>query len=269
MLRAADPSAPTEPSAGFESFDPDETADGEHPEAAQTDASPDGSPSTPSLDRHVTETPGPRSTLQPSTDTSTTTVPTPVPSVARQATPAARETAPTTSTDGPTAPPRPGLGPALAPEERTAFAATAEPHEPAPAATPTATPLDIARQASSRPPLARPHDGATSTPSSTVAQPTEPLTPIAPAPAAEPDGLELLLQRVTEPSVAESGPAPAAAVAQEIRIDRTADVDRATTTPDGADAGELADRLYERIERRLRNDLLQEVERRGQLSRWG
>lgn len=273
VLRAADDNdapAPTESSGGFESLDLDETADWEHPAAAQTETSPPDSAAVPIVDRRAAEALEPHAAPQPAAETSTTAVPTSVPSVARQATPAVRAGAPTTSTDSPMSP-RPGLGPALAPEERTAFAMAAEPDE-SPDDAPAARPVDIARQASSRPPLARPHGGARSAPRPTGAEPAEPAAaPIAVAPAAEPDGLELLLQRVAEPSVAGSGPAPAptAAVAHEIRIDRAADVDRATTTPEGADAGELADRLYERIERRLRNDLLQEVERRGQLSRWG
>jgi len=90
----------------------------------------------------------------------------------------------------------------------------------------------------------------------------------------EPDGFELLLQRgidMTAPAV-ESVSSPAMDDTTEVtHIDRAAQPSRHSRRhqPSSDDSAELADLVYERIERRLRTELFRDLERRGHLSEWG
>jgi hypothetical protein len=88
-----------------------------------------------------------------------------------------------------------------------------------------------------------------------------------------PDGLEMLLQRASMPVEREPVPVMADRSHHDV-IDRAMDIPSAvptTTSPEASasDRAELADELYERIERRLRGELFRDLERRGHLSEWG
>jgi len=85
-----------------------------------------------------------------------------------------------------------------------------------------------------------------------------------PSPVGGADGLEQLLQRSVAPTIK-----TVVNPIQEV-VSRAADRGPSADPPEKlADSGEFADALYDRIERRLRTELLGELERRGTLSGWG
>ena len=65
-------------------------------------------------------------------------------------------------------------------------------------------------------------------------------------------------------------PASAPAEGSVVHIHRAeAEAAAVPQAAEAQDPAELADEIYERIERRLRSELFSDLERRGQLSRWG